>query len=130
MSIYLVTTILPLGGVLNIVDKSGKVYQLNLNNAITENDFSYKPLPNPYQSSVVVNLFGLQGEMSTKGFVSSVGVCHEEHINDQVVTEEDDSFVDVNMRPRSNLPCVVLLASGYTDQTDNPLVYFTTWTYF
>ena len=130
MSIYLVTTILPLGGILNIVDKSGKVYQLNLNNAITENDFSYKALPNPYQSSVIVNLFGLQGEMSTKGFVSGVGVYHEEHINDQVVTEEDGSFVNVNMRPPGDFPCVVLLASGYTDQTDNPLVYFTTWTYF
>ena len=121
---------LPLGGILNIVDKLGKVYQLRLSGLNAKNDFSCNPLPNPYQSSVIVNLFGLQGEMSTKGFVSSVGGYHEEHIDDQVVTEEDGSFVGVNTRPQSNLPCVVLLASGYTDQTDNPLVYFTTWTYF
>ena len=124
------TTILPLGGILNIVDKSGKVYQLSLSDVITKNDFSCKPLPNPYQSSMISNLIGLQGEMSTKGFVSSVGGYSEEHIDDQVVTEEDGSYVNVTMRPPSGLPCVVLLASGYTVQTDNPLVYFTTWMYF
>ena len=115
---------LPLGGILNIVDKSGKVYYLNLSGVIAKNDFSCKPLPNPYQSSVIVSLFGLQGEMSIKGFVSSVGGSHEEHIDDQVVNEEDGGFVHVNMRPPIDLSCVVLLAIGYTDQTDNPLVYF------
>jgi len=121
---------LPLGGILNIIDKSGKVYQLSLSDVIAKNDFTCKPLPKPYQSGVIVNLFGLQGQISTKGFVSSVGVYREELIGDQVVTEEDGSFVNVNLRPSIGLPCVVLLASGYTDQTDNPLVYFTTWTYF
>jgi len=126
----IVTSMLPLGGMLNIVDKSGKVHQLSLGSAIAKNDYSCKPLPNPYQSSVIVNLFGIQGKMNTKGFVSSVGCCDEEHFDGQVFTEEDNSFVNVNMRPPSDLPCVIMLASGYTNQTDNPQVYFTTWTYF
>ena len=109
------------------MDKSRKLYQLSLSDAITKNDFSCKLLPNLYQSSVIVNLFGLQGEMSTKGFVSIVGGHPEEHIDDQVVTEEDSSYVNVTMRPPSDLPCVVLLASGYTDQAD---MYLATWTYF
>jgi len=101
-----------------MVDKSGKVYQLGLYDIIAKNDFSCKPLPTPHQSSVIVNLFGLQGKMNTKGFVSSVGVNHEKQ-----------SFVNANMRSPSDLPCFVLLASGYNNQTDNPLMCFTTWTY-
>jgi len=123
-----VTAMLPIGGMLNIVDKLGKVYQISLSGALTQNDNSCKLLPNPYQSNVIVNLFGLQGEMSTKGFVSSVGIYPQK--DGQVATEEDGSYVNVDMRPPSELPCFVLLASGYTNQTDNPLLHFTTWMYF
>jgi len=117
---------LPAGGNLSIVNKLGRVYQLNLNDAIAKNDYSCTALPNLYKSSVIVNLFGLRGEMSTKGFVSSVGCIPEE--DDQVATEELNSIISI--RPPRDLPCFVLLASGYTNQTDNPLVHFTTWTYF
>ena len=51
-------------------------------------------------SSVIVNLFGLQGEMSTKGFLSSVGIYPGQ------VATEDDSLFNVNMR-RPPLFCIV-----------------------
>jgi len=110
------TSILLLKSHLFIADSKGSVHKLSL----TAGDSSCQQLVGHHQSNMLVNLFALHGQMSTKGFLSNIGSAGDS-------TDKKLTF--------SGIPCDVLLSMGagyqdtfHHDEIPNPPLHFTTWT--
>lgn len=107
-------------------DNSGKVYELSLSRAISDNDFSYKQLPSSHHPNTMMNFFTLNAKMSPQGLLSSIG---------EPSPEETPLYVNIfNVGSAEDLSCVVLmgLQAGYgstlqPEQINGSALYLTTW---